>query len=49
MSNGTKQFITNGSIADLVLLLCVTNPDASKPTQRFSFVVVETDRPGFTA
>ncbi|MFH1117285.1 MAG: acyl-CoA dehydrogenase family protein, partial [Pseudomonadota bacterium] len=47
--NGTKQFITNGSIADLVLLLCVTNPDASKPTQRFSFVVVETDRPGFTA
>lgn len=47
--NGTKQFITNGSIADLVLLLCVTNPDAAKPTQRFSFLIVETDRKGFTA
>jgi acyl-CoA dehydrogenase len=47
--NGSKQFITNGSIADLVLLLCLTNPDAPKPTDRFSFVVVETDRQGFTA
>ncbi len=47
--NGAKQFITNGSIADLVVLFCVTNPDAPKPTQRFSFVMVETDRKGFTA
>ena len=47
--NGTKQFITNGSIADLVLVLCVTNQDAVKPTQRFSFVIVEKGRKGFTA
>jgi len=47
--NGTKQFITNGTIADVALVLCVTNPDASKPTRRFSFLIVETDRPGFTA
>lgn len=47
--NGSKQFITNGSIADVVLLLCVTNPDATKPTERFSFMLVETDRKGFSA
>ncbi len=47
--NGTKQFITNGSIADYVLVFCVTNPEASKPTQRFSFLVVERNRKGFTA
>jgi acyl-CoA dehydrogenase len=47
--NGTKQFITNGSIADRVLVLCVTNQDAAKPTQRFSFIVVEKDQKGFTA
>jgi len=47
--NGTKQFITNGSIADHVLVFCVTNPEAGKPTQRFSFLIVEKDRKGFTA
>jgi acyl-CoA dehydrogenase len=47
--NGTKQFITNGSIADHVLVFCVTNPEAGKPTQRFGFLVVERDRKGFTA
>jgi len=47
--NGTKQFITNGSIADRVLVLCVTNQDATKPTQRFSFIIVEKDQKGFTA
>jgi acyl-CoA dehydrogenase len=47
--NGAKQFITNGSIADYVLVFCVTNPDAQKPTQRFSFLLVEKDRKGFTA
>jgi acyl-CoA dehydrogenase len=47
--NGTKQFITNGSICDRVVVLCVTNPDAAKPTQRFSFIIVEKDQKGFTA
>jgi acyl-CoA dehydrogenase len=47
--NGAKQFITNGSIADYLLVFCVTNPDAQKPTQRFSFLLVEKDRKGFTA
>lgn len=47
--NGSKQFITNGSIADFVLVFCLTNPDAKKPTQRFSFLVVEKGSKGFTA
>ena len=47
--NGSKQFITNGSIADFVLVFCLTNPEADKPTQRFSFLIVERDRKGFVA
>ena len=47
--NGAKQFITNGSIADFLLVFCLTNPDEQKPTQRFSFLLVEKGRKGFTA
>ncbi|MBW1817430.1 MAG: acyl-CoA dehydrogenase family protein [Deltaproteobacteria bacterium] len=47
--NGSKQFISNGSIADAVLVMCVTNPDAGKPTDRFSFLLVERDRDGFSS
>jgi len=47
--NGTKQFISNGSIADFLLVMCVTNPEAEKPTQRYSFLLVEGDRNGFSA
>jgi len=47
--NGSKQFITNGSLAHFLLVFCLTNPDAQKPTQRFSFLLVERSRKGFTA
>ncbi len=47
--NGSKQFITNGSVADFLLVFCVTNPTAEKPTQRFSFLLVDRSSPGFTA
>lgn len=47
--NGSKQFITNGSIADFLLVFCLTNPNAEKPTQRFSFLLLERGRKGFTA
>ncbi len=47
--NGSKQFITNGSIADYILVFCLTNSEAEKPTQRFSFLMVERDRKGFSA
>ena len=47
--NGTKQFISNGSIADFLLVMCLTNPEVQKPTERYSFLLVEKDRPGFQA
>lgn len=47
--NGNKQFISNGSIADFLLVMCITNPEAEKLTQRYSFLVVETGRNGFSA
>jgi len=47
--NGSKMFITNGGIADYLLLFCKTNPDLPKPHDRFSLFMVETDRPGFEA
>ncbi len=47
--NGNKMFITNGSIADYVNILCVTNPDEKNRHRRHSVIVVETDREGFEA
>ena len=47
--NGSKQFISNGTIADFLLVLCITDPDAEKATQRYSFFVVQTDQEGFSA
>lgn len=46
--SGTKQFITNGSIADFLIVFCLTNPDA-EPMKQFSFIVIERDRKGFTS
>lgn len=45
--DGGKRFISHGSVADLVVVFAVTNPDAPKPSRRLSAFVVETDRPGF--
>lgn len=44
--NGSKTFITNGTICDYMVALCVTNPDAPKKTGRHSLILVEADRPG---
>jgi alkylation response protein AidB-like acyl-CoA dehydrogenase len=45
--DGTKRFISHGSVADLVVVFAVTDPDAEKPSRRLSAFVVETDTPGF--
>lgn len=45
--NGNKTMIGNGSIGDFLLVLCLTNPERPKVHERFSFFIVETDRPGF--
>ncbi len=44
--NGTKMFITNGPIADLILVYAKT--DKSRGAKGISAFLVETDSPGFT-
>ncbi len=43
--NGTKQFITSGSEADIAIVFAVTDPEAGK--RGISAFVVETDNPGY--
>ncbi|GHC77925.1 acyl-CoA dehydrogenase FadE20 [Nocardiopsis terrae] len=43
--NGSKTFITNGINADLVIVVCQTDPEAG--AQGFSLLAVERDMPGF--
>jgi len=47
--NGSKQFITNGSIANYLAVFCLTDPEAEPRFKRFGVLMVETDRPGFNA
>jgi len=44
--NGTKMFITNGPIADVMVILAVT--DKEKKGAGISALVVEKDAPGFS-
>jgi acyl-CoA dehydrogenase len=43
--NGHKWFTTNGSIADFLVVMAVTNPDVH-PYQGISMILVPTDTPG---
>ncbi|WP_321916163.1 MULTISPECIES: acyl-CoA dehydrogenase family protein [unclassified Paraburkholderia] len=43
--NGSKTFISNGVIADLVMVVCKTDPSAG--AKGVSLIMVETDREGF--
>ena len=45
--NGSKIFITNGTIAKYLAVFCVTNPEAESRYNRHSILMVETDRAGF--
>jgi alkylation response protein AidB-like acyl-CoA dehydrogenase len=47
--NGNKMFITNGTIANFLQVLCITEPHAKSRHDRFSVITVETDRKGFEA
>ncbi len=44
--NGTKAWITNASLTDVIIVLLRTDPEAG--SRAFSLVLVETDRPGLT-
>jgi len=45
--NGRKWFSTNGSIADFLIVMAVTDPDA-RSHQRASMFIVDADTPGVT-
>lgn len=45
--NGNKMFTTNGTIADYLVVLCLTDPEAESRHRRQSMFIVETDREGF--
>jgi alkylation response protein AidB-like acyl-CoA dehydrogenase len=47
--NGNKVMISNGSIANFLLALCLTHPEATSKSKRHSVLLVETDREGFKA
>ncbi len=46
--NGSKTFITNGTIADYYIVLAVTNPDAQPRYRGFSTFLVKKDTPGLS-
>ncbi|MCH7707323.1 MAG: acyl-CoA dehydrogenase family protein [Myxococcales bacterium] len=45
--NGSKTFISNGQICDLVIVVAKTEPDANPPHEGISLILVEADTPGF--
>ncbi len=45
--SGNKIFITNGDIADFLVVFCKTNPEKERPAQQYSMLIMETDRPGY--
>jgi acyl-CoA dehydrogenase len=47
--NGNKMFITNGSISDFIVVLCLTNENEEVKSKRHSAILVETNRKGFEA
>lgn len=47
--NGSKVMIGNGTLANFLLVYCLTNPEAKSKTRRHSIILVETDREGYEA
>ncbi|MBW2096603.1 MAG: acyl-CoA dehydrogenase family protein [Deltaproteobacteria bacterium] len=47
--DGSKVMIGNGSVADFLLVFCLTDPEEESRYNRHSILVVETTRPGYDA
>jgi len=47
--NGTKTFISNASLCDYLVLLCMTDPGADPSYKGMSVILVESARPGYVA
>ncbi|MCP5041864.1 MAG: acyl-CoA dehydrogenase [bacterium] len=45
--NGAKTFISNGQLADLVIVVVKTDPEANPPHKGISLLLVEAGTPGF--
>ena len=45
--NGAKTFISNGQLADMVIVAVKTEPDADPPHRGISLLLVESSTPGF--
>jgi acyl-CoA dehydrogenase len=45
--NGTKMFITNGTVCDFMVAQCITNPEEKKHSS-FSLIIIPADAPGVT-
>jgi alkylation response protein AidB-like acyl-CoA dehydrogenase len=46
--NGSKTFISNGLLADLIVVVCRTDPQAAAPHKGISLLMVEDGMDGFT-
>ena len=44
--NGNKMFITNGTVCDWMIVMCLTRPEEEKRHLRHSLILVESDRKG---
>ena len=47
--NGNKVMITNGTLANYLLVYCLTHPEITSKSKRHSIILVETDREGYKA
>ncbi len=47
--NGTKMFISNGTLADYILVFCKTHPDEPERHRQYSLIMVKTGTEGFEA
>ncbi len=47
--NGSKMFATNGTLANYMLVFCLTDPENPSRHNRHSFILVPTDKEGYHA
>jgi len=47
--NGNKMWITNGSVGDYFVVMCLTDPEVEDRYSGFSQLLIESDRDGFSA
>ncbi|MBA4390147.1 MAG: acyl-CoA dehydrogenase [Syntrophus sp. (in: bacteria)] len=47
--NGSKMFTTNGTLAQYLLVLCLTNPEEKNSHKRHSAILIDTGSPGYEA